>query len=80
MCYKLLTFQWQQDKFLVFSFWGPGLVSISMLEQKYVQEISIIYNINKWSYVQEVSKRSFYENEYREMTSIAARNRGWEKN
>ena len=48
-----------------------------MLEQKYVQETSRIYNINKWSYVQVVSKRSFYENELREMTKIAVRNRGW---
>ena len=48
-----------------------------MLKQKYVQETSRIYNINKWSYVQVVSKRSFYENELREMTKIAVRNRGW---
>ena len=48
-----------------------------MLEQKYVQETSRIYNINKWGYVQVVSKRSFYENELREMTKIAVRNRGW---
>ena len=48
-----------------------------MLEQKYVQETIRIYNINKWSYVQVVSKRSFYENELTEMTKIAVRNRDW---
>ena len=48
-----------------------------MLEQKYVQETIRIYNINKWSYVQVVSKRSFYENELTEVTKIAVRNRGW---
>ena len=29
--------------------------------------------------MQEVSKRSFYENELREMTEIAVRNRSWKK-
>ena len=49
------------------------------LKQKYVEEISKIYNINKWSYAQEVSKTSFYESELIEMTKIAVRNRVWKK-
>ena len=48
---------------------------ISVLEQKYVQEISRVYNINKWSYEQVVSRRSFYEDLLTEMTKIAVRNR-----
>ena len=52
---------------------------ISLLEQKYVQEKSRVHNINKWSYVQVVKKRSFYENELREITKITVRNRGWKK-
>ena len=35
---------------------------ISVLEQKYVQEISRVYNINKWSHVEVVSKKSFCGN------------------
>ena len=50
-----------------------------MLEQRYMQEISRICNINKSSYVQEVSKRSFYVNELRQITKIAERNRDLEK-
>ena len=82
---RLLTFQHQQERYSVlrywiFSFWGLGLVSIGfMLEQKYVQDISRVYNISKWSYVQGVSKRSFYENELRAMTKFTVRNRGWKK-
>ena len=77
---RLLTFQHQQERFLIFSFWGLGLVSIGfVLEQKYVQDISRVYNISKWSYVQGVSKRSFYENELRAMTKFTVRNRGWKK-
>ena len=34
----------------------------SVLEKSYVQGISRVYNINNGSYVQVVSKRSFYEN------------------
>ena len=51
------------------SFWGPGLISISPYwsNQNYEREISRVYNINKWSHVQVVSKRSFYENELREL-------------
>ena len=52
---------------------------MTMLKQKYVEEISRIYNINKWSYAQEVSKRSLEKRELREMTKIAVRNRGWKK-
>ena len=47
---------------------------ISVLEQKYVQDISRVYIINKWSYVQIVNDRSFYENELGDITNIAVEN------
>ena len=47
---------------------------ISVLEQKYVQDISRVYIINKWSYVQIVNDRSFYENELGDITNIAVKN------
>ena len=45
-----------------------------------MQEISRVYNINKWSYEQVVSRRSFYEDLLTEMTKIAVRNRGVKEN
>ena len=45
-----------------------------------MQEISRVYNINKWSYEQVVSRRSFYEDLFTEMTKIAVRNRGVKEN
>ena len=79
LCYKAADIPMAAGEVFLFCFWVPGLASISVLEQKYVQEINRVYNINKWSYVQVVSQRSLYKNELREMTGIAVGNRGWKK-
>ena len=78
MCYKALKIPMTaREIFLFFILRSRIGFSISLLEQKYVQEKSRVHNINKWSYVQVVRKISFYGNELREMTKIAVRNRGW---
>ena len=78
MCYKTVNIPMTAGKIFLFFFLRSRIgFYISVLHQKYVQEISRVYNINKWNYVQKVSKRFFDKNEFREMIKIAVRNRGW---
>ena len=80
MCYKAVDILMTAGEIFNFFFLKSRIgFYISVLEQKYVQEISRAYDINKWSYVQVVRKRSFYGNELREMTKIVVRNRLKEK-